>query len=425
MTLASNGSCSGRGIPREVILRSRRVRYLENGFRSVPLKKTLAEVERFFLTSGMEAQFHMLSHQADRTRRAFLKFLSPSGPAGDRIFCGKGLTTGQAMASACLEFLERHCAGARPEDFVLEAPYERVAGDAIDPLLFTLAPDAAFDAAKEIDWVWGYSLTRGRHALVPANLVFCPYETPRNDRDIAWTDSNGLASGNDLEEAILHGLLEVVERDAVMIGEYNRLPPAGIIPAGLPAECRPTLELLETDGFLVDFLSVPTDLPFPFVAALLHRGDDPADRSVAFGCHLDPALAVSRALTEAIQVLPPSINHDGWLRSGSPERYAAAPPRAVPFDSLETLATSDIKTNIERCVAILKDAGSEVIVVDLSLPDIPFPTVRVLATGLQPLLHEGDMRLSRRFFDVPVKLGFRDRPIERADVRIWPLCGYR
>lgn len=425
MTLASNGSCSGRGIPREVILRSRRVRYLENGLRSVPLETTLAEVERFFLTSGMEAQFHMLAHQADRTRRAFLKFLSPSGPAGDRVFCGKGLTTGQAVASACLEFLERHCAGTRQEDVVLEAPYERVAGEAIDPRLFTLAPDAAFGPAKEIDWVWGYSLTRGRHALVPANLVFCPYETPRNDRDIAWTDSNGLASGNNLEEAVLHGLLEVVERDAVMIGEYNRLPLAGIIPTGLPAECRPTLELLGRDGFLVDFLSVPTDLPFPFVAAFLHRGDDPSDRSVAFGCHLDPALAVSRALTEAIQVLPPSINHDGWLRSDSPGRYAARPAREIRFGDLKNLASSDLKENIERSVAVLKDAGCEIIVVDLSLPDVPFPAVRVLATGLQPLLHEDDRRLSRRFFDVPVKLGFRDRPLEPAEVRIWPLCGYR
>lgn len=422
---ASGGPGSGRGIPREVILRSRLVRHSENGLRSVPLEKTLEEVERFFLTSGLEAQFHTLAHRAGRTSRAFLKSLSPSGPAGDQVFCGKGLTEGQAVASACLEFLERHCAGTRPEDVILEAPYERVAGDAIDPRLFILAQAAAFDAAREIDWVWGYSLTRCRHALVPANLVFCPYETSRSDRDIAWTDSNGLASGNNLEEAVLHGLLEVIERDAVMIGEYNRLPPAGITPAGLPAECGPTLELLEKDGFLVDFLSVPTDLPFPLVAAFLRRDDDPADRSVAFGCHLEPALAVSRALTEAIQVLPPSVNHDGWLRSGSPERYAASPASALAFNSLTTLASPDIKANIERCVAVLKKAGSEVIVVDLSLPDVPFPAVRVLATGLQPLLHEEDRRLSRRFFDVPVKLGFRDRPLEPAGVRIWPLCGYR
>ncbi len=393
--------------------------------RSVPLERTLAEVERFFLTSGMEAQFHMQDRRVDGMGRAFLKYLSPAGESEDRIFCGKGLSTGQALVSACLEFLERHCAGMMPDDAVQEASYDQVAAAAIDPRLFNLAAGKDFDTAKKIDWVWGYSLTRAEHVLVPANLVFCPYETSRNVKDLAWMDSNGLASGNNIEEAILHGILEVVERDAVMISEYGRLPPAGISPAGLPVECRPTIDLLENGGFHLTFLAGRTDLPFPFIAAFLRHRDVPADRSVAFGCHLDPALALERALTEAIQVLPPSINHEGWLRSGSPERYAAPPSREISFDDLKSLASPGLKENIEKCVAILKDVGSEVIVVDLSLSDIPFPAVRVLATGLQPLFHESDMRLSRRFFEVPVKLGVRAEPRREADIKIWPLCGYR
>ena len=80
---------------------------------------------------------------------------------------------------------------------------------------------------------------------------------------------------------------------------------------------------------------------------------------------------------------------------------------------------------IETCVEALSRVGSEVIVVDLSLPDIPFPTVRVLATGLQPLLHEGDMRFSRRFFEVPVILGHHCRSADPGRVRIWPIVGYR
>ena len=67
---------------------------------------------------------------------------------------------------------------------------------------------------------------------MPANLVFCPYEPPGSGKGIAWMDSNGLAAGNDLEEAVLHGLLEVVERDAIMISEHNRLPPIGMSPPG-------------------------------------------------------------------------------------------------------------------------------------------------------------------------------------------------
>lgn len=425
MTSAPLRPPSRRGLPRPLSFRPRRLRYAENGWRSVSLPTTLARLERFFLTSELEAEFRVSDRREGGPGRAFLKHLSSSGRSGDRLFCGKGLSMGQALASACLEFLERHCAVMKGEDAVLQAPYARVADEAIDPRRFVLAADASFDTAAKIDWIWGYSLTRAVPALVPANLVFCPYEPRRGSKAIAWTDSNGLAAGNNLEEAVLHGLLEIIERDAVMISEYNRLPHTDIAPEGIPEACRPVLGLLEKAGYRTAFMSVPTDLPFPVVAAFLARGDDPRDRSVAFGSHLSRILALERALTEAIQVLPPSVNHGGWLRSGSSKRYARRTSKKLAFGDLADHSAADLKASIEKCVAFLRDIGSEAVVVDLSLPDIPFPAVRVLATGLQPLVHRADRRISRRFYDVPLKLGFRARPASATEVRIWPLCGYR
>jgi len=373
----------------------------------------------------VEAQFEMARRDGDGTTRSVLEYLSPADPAKDEKYFGKGASGGQALASACLEFIERLAAKTRPEDDLVEASYAEVEAEARDPRLFCLSPEAAYDSGRKIDWVWGYSLTRSRPVLVPANLVFFPYKTDRDEKAIAWTDSNGLASGNNLEEAILHAVLEVVERDAVVIAEYNRMPPAEIRRDARPSGFSPLLEDLEAKGFFCSFAAVPTDIPIPVVSAFLRKMNDPKNCAVAFGCHLDPSLAVSRALTEAVQLLPPSANHEGWLRSGSPERYAARFSSAIPFDDLKSLASSDLKENIERCVAILNGIGSEVIVVDMSLPDIPFPVVRVLATGLQPLFHQGDMRLSRRFFEVPFKLGLRAAPRAPADIKIWPLCGYR
>jgi ribosomal protein S12 methylthiotransferase accessory factor YcaO len=373
----------------------------------------------------MEAEFHILSRRAGGPGRAFLKHLAASGRRGDRISCGKGLSPGQALASACVELLERHCAAPRRDDAVRQAPYARVAGEAVDPRRFVLAATTAYDPAAKIDWIWGYSLTRGVPVLVPANLVFYPYVPRRGSQVIAWTDSNGLAAGNNLEEAVLHGLLEVIERDAVMISEYNRLPPPVIASRGLPETCRPVLDLLEKAGYRSSFMAVPTDLPFPVVAAFITRGKDSRDRSIAFGSHIGRAQALERALTEAIQVLPPSANHAGWLRSGSSERCACRAPKKIAFGQLANHRTNDLKTGIARCVSALRGVGSEVIVVDLSLPDIPFPAVRVLATGLQPSLRKGERRLSARFFEVPIKLGFRAGPRAPADVEIWPLCGYR
>lgn len=413
-----------RGLKREIDLRSRRVRYSSNGLRSVPLDKTLANIEKYLLAGDVEAQFVMVRRAADDTIRALLEYLSPQDETENKRYFGKGTSGGQVLASACMEFVERASAKMRREDYLLEAGYAEIASDACNPCLFSLSPEAAFVPAKKIEWVWGYSLTRSQPVLVPANLVFFPYEADQNEKIISWTDSNGLASGNNLEEAILHGILEVAERDAAVISEYNRLPQAEIRTEGFPVEVLHLLERLAAREYACSFRAVPTDIPIPTVAAYLQKEKEPAKCCVAFGCHLDPSLAVSRALTEAVQLLPPSINQEEWYRAGSAERYADAPSRKIPFDDMKNLASSDLKDNIEMCVALLKGIGSEVIVFDLSLPDIPFPAVRVLATGLQPYPHHGDMRLSPRFFEVPVKLGLQDEPRDPADVKIWPLCGY-
>jgi len=303
----------------------------------------------------------MVRRAADDTIRALLEYLSPQDETENKRYFGKGTSGGQALASACMEFVERASAKMRPEDYLLEAGYAEIASDACNPCLFSLSPEAAFVPAKKIEWVWGYSLTRSQPVLVPANLVFFPYEADQNEKIISWTDSNGLASGNNLEEAMLHGILEVVERDAAVISEYNRLPQAEIRTEGFPVEVLHLLERLAAREYACSFRAVPTDIPIPTVAAYLQKEKEPAKCCVAFGCHLDPSLAVSRALTEAVQLLPPSINQEEWYRAGSAERYADAPSRKIPFDDMKNLASSDLKDNIEMCVALLKGIGSEVI----------------------------------------------------------------
>jgi YcaO-like protein with predicted kinase domain len=393
--------------------------------RSVPAEQTLAEIERHFLASDLEVQFRMLGANKDQPARAFLKYLSPVGADKDELFFGKGVTAGQAVISACLEFIERQCAKLQPADLLIEATYAAVASDARDPRLFCLSPEAAFDSSQVIDWTWGYSLTDAKAVLVPANLVFFPYAADRQGKYIAWNDSNGLAAGNNIEEAILHGLLEVIERDAVMIDEYNGLSRNSLAQEGLSADVRRFLEFLAATGYSCSFKCAMTDLPIPVVSAFLKHAEDPTNCCAAFGCDLNPQLAFSRALSEAVQLLPPSINQAEWLAAGAHERHAKLGPATMTVHDLKNLSMADLKENIEKCIAILNGIGSEVIVVDLSLPDIPFPAVRVLATGLQPLLHKNDMRLSRRFFEVPVKLGLRAQPLAPANITIWPLCGYK
>ena len=414
-----------RGEYREITIRPLPVRYSGNGLRSVPLEATLADIESFFLESGLEVQFQMFRRSSDESTRAILEYLSPEGEEDDEKYSGKGATEVQALVSACLEFVERQCSKLSKADVLTEASFREVASTARDPRSFNLAPNKGTDPGQVIDWVWGQSVTRSEPVLVPANLVFCPYQSDESDKFIAWTDSNGLASGNNLEEAILHGLLEVVERDAVVISEFNRLPQSGITLEDAPAEVAHLTGRLAGNGYRCSCRTAMTDLPIPAVSCFLQHEQDPDNCSVAFGCHLDPGLALMRAVTEAIQLLPPAVNHEAWVQSGSPRYYESTPPKTSAFRNLENLASGDLERNIETCVSMLAKVGAEVIVVDLSLPGIPFSAVRVLATGLQPLVHEDDRRLSKRFFEVPAVLGHRSAPTDPESVAFWPIVGYR
>jgi ribosomal protein S12 methylthiotransferase accessory factor YcaO len=408
-----------------VEIRPRRVRYGRNGLRSVPIERTLAGIDRFFLASDLEVQFGLFQRGSGGKPCACLEYLSPDGEDADERYFGKGASLEQAFASACCEFFERHAAKMRPEDEIAESSFKALGSGARDPRSFDLATDVGFTDERVIDWVPGRSLTRAETVWVPANLVFLPYKPGREEKRIAKGDSNGLAAGNNLEEAVLHGVLELVERDALVIAEYNRLPMREIDRAGLPAEILVLLDRLADEGYAHSLRLMPTDLPVTVVSAFLTKLGDPCDCSVAVGCHLDPKVACERALTEAVQLLPPASNQNDWRHLGDPGRYMERTPDPIDLGSIPDRASPDLKANIATCVESLRAAGAEVIVVDLSLEGLPFPAVRVLAPGLQPLARDKDRRLSRRFFDVPVELGLRDAPLAPDEVRIWPLCGYR
>ena len=71
-----------------------------------------------------------------------------------------------------------------------------------------------------IPWVPGWDIMNDEEILVPANAVFHPL--PSDYKRLFRTNTSGLASGNVIEEAIFHGLAEVIERDAWALVEATR-----------------------------------------------------------------------------------------------------------------------------------------------------------------------------------------------------------
>ncbi|HBZ56709.1 MAG TPA: hypothetical protein DEO88_15005, partial [Syntrophobacteraceae bacterium] len=212
---------------------------------------------------------------------------------------------------------------------------------------------------------------------------------------------NGPAAGNTLEEAILQSLCEVVERHVGSVISHDCLTTPVIDPQSLQDPAA--LELVhkfEAQGirlFLRDF-SLNTGIPS--VGALAYDPSTYPERSeIVFtaGTTSDPEKSLCRALTEIAQLagdfenrtsyrptLPKYANLDEarYLMDGSGAH--------LPIGSLPNLADDNLKVEIERCVAALAGIGLEVLVVDVTHPELGVPTVYTVIPGAHFLDHTRD-----------------------------------
>lgn len=329
---------------------------------------------------------------------------------------GKGLTLLAAQVSALMESIETWHAEhlQRPVKrgsarslarSVRVAPVSRLPRGPT-PRRKRGAPPRQALADTVLPWVEGFELASARPVWVPRDAVTldCVFgaRAPRFD-----VSSNGLASGNCLVEAILHGLCEVIERDAEArwrrTGGQRRL----LLDTVRDPACLALLARFTAAGVRVVVWDLTSDVGVPvFGCAILEDPDQPAWRALGlyqgFGCHLAPEIALARALTEAAQTRLTYIagGRDDFFpfdydRATDPDllrqiwhELANEPYQPVCFDELPALATDDLGVDLERVVQRLAACNArQVIVVDLGRPDLvdpggaPVPVVKVLVPG--------------------------------------------
>jgi len=154
----------------------------------------------------------------------------------------------------------------------------------------------------------------------------------------------------------------------------------------------------------------------------------------AFGAHLDPNVAVVRALVELVQFLatferwePDDENRyvgfdeaaARWWRSATLESQSYLAPADGPARSvneLPDLTDPDLLVELRRCVDRVNGCGIPVYLLDQTRPDVDLPVVKVVAPGLRHMW----ARLGRgRLYDVPVALGWQDRPLAEEELNPW------
>ncbi len=374
---------------------------------------------------------------------------------------GKGSTPQQSEVSALCEAIERY-SGAFHNDEIrcrrsLESFEKAGESEAIHPNDVQLFSDRQLDDAErinadghpynfvpprldpeaEIDWSPVWSLTQGRHRYVPTSILY-GMATEGGDGSGLRADSNGCAAGNTLEEAILQGFLELVERDAFAIWWYNRLllPEVDLssFDDGYLASARGYYGRHEREMWVLDATG---DFGIPVFVALSRRTAGGAeDILYSAGAHPDPHIAALRAVCELNQCLQwvsgparrgarYAVNDAmsrWWWQTGklADHPWLAPAPGTARRGSLDYPVpdTADTREDVEHCRALVEARGMEFLVLDQTRPDIGMPVARVVVPGMR---HFWARLAPGRLFDVPVSTGRRESALSEEQLNPIPV----
>jgi ribosomal protein S12 methylthiotransferase accessory factor len=310
-----------------------------------------------------------------------------------------------------------------PNDVLLYSDAQSRPDEAADGSSESQPAPAPFDPSARIEWSPVWSLRDQRFKYIPTSLLYFFYSGPA----AFHADSNGCAAGNTIEEAIVQGFLELVERDAYAIWWYNRLRRAEVdLDHFNDSYVRDLQTQLAETGRKLWVLDVTSDLGIPTYVAILHWMQN-GQQNIEFGsgAHFDPRIAMLRTLTELNQFL--SI---GLMGGGSGEKssldgvtplrledYPFLTPNSDPAVQPDTGSAygplDNTREQVNACVDIARRAGLDFLVLNQTRPDVEVPVVRVIVPGLRHFYR----RLGPgRLYDVPVKLGLQDRPLPESEL---------
>jgi ribosomal protein S12 methylthiotransferase accessory factor len=319
------------------------------------------------------------------------------------VTAGKGLTRAEACVGAYMEAIELAWADGRTQ-VPLVAATARALGEREDAVLdFCPIWGTTLDLDAPLLCVAASDVVTGASALVPAESVLHPlgpqHRTPR------WfgTGSNGLASGNSVDEATVHGLAEVIERDVTSfhaIRDRSRL----VRPETLPAHVRALRETMGRLGFELLVRWLPNPFGLPSIMAVGFDRQQPDVTLRGDGCHPARDVALNRAVTETVQcrlslihggrddmtqVTRPASGLTGEQRAEVMARLLAELARAddaVSWDDVpdRSAGLDEVADCLRFLVEVLAAAGlRRVLRVVLTPPDYPVAVVRVIVPGLE------------------------------------------
>lgn len=320
---------------------------------------------------------------------------------------GKGLDADSAKASALMEAIE----GWHGERVDLPLRYESYRDlcrhvEVVDVTAVSRTAGTELRLDAQMLWVEGWDLLKDAPVWVPYDTVTTNFVRADVQPYPILVSTNGLASGNHLLEAISHGLCEVLERDALALwtlsDEVSRKRCQLDLTTVNDPGCVKMLAMLSAAGVYVAAWDITSDSGIPaYTCTILDSSAQAQWRTLGsfsgHGCHLQPGIALMRALSEAIQsrlTIISGSRDDMFLRdyvniSNEDDRRSTlalyrTPPAALSFQQRLSLAADDFETDIATLLSALRSMQlSSAVLVDLGKPDVGIPVVKVVVPGLE------------------------------------------
>lgn len=323
---------------------------------------------------------------------------------------GKGLTRDQAMVSGAMEAFELHAAETAKLPFI-RATYRELCASYAAPALENLpfSRQSLFTTDWPFHWCLGWDLVSQAEVPVPyATVGMSRTEASLANLGAFQVSSNGLGAGNSFLEAVAAGLYEVIERDAVACQHHAALHNGHSFPLLEEAELRSrplvatVLERCDRADVRVVVYDSTADTQVPtYVAISYDRIDHGVGLMKGSGAHLDPEVALLRAITEALQSRLNFIagSRDDIFRSAfsraranwrtMSEKLEHAFDDDSPRGRLgESRAAATFESDVHYLLTNVRKAGLEhVVIVDLTPEDFPVHVVRVLVPGMEGYMH--------------------------------------
>lgn len=317
---------------------------------------------------------------------------------------GKGSTLAAARASGLMESVEGFHAEqvSLPLHVASMRDMEKFAR-IVDPDLLPTVEDSPFHPHYPVTWIESEDLAIGQPFWLPYEMVHTNYTYPRPSGSGCFpASSNGLASGNNIAEATVHGICEVIERDAISLWHQfgsTAIDHTAIDPETIDnALCIETLGKLDAAGQDSFIWDITSDIGIPtYFTVIMDRESHSRHLGVGSGTHLSREVALLRALHEAVQVRTTyivgardDITLDEYTAEGIDAKrqffsnFIRHSSFSTDFSQSGDFDSNTVEEDLLTLLSKLQSAGlSQVLRVDLHKPEFDIAVVRIVIPGLE------------------------------------------